>query len=499
VRTFVVVGGGMSGMAAARLLSGAGRLSGAQALSGSQASADARGQVRQGDRVVLLEAADRLGGKVATVELPFGPVELGPDQLLRRDPSAESWCRELGLGDRIVAPSGHTAGVFSRGVARALPAGLVLGVPTDMTAVRASGIVSPEASERAEMDEGADGRPISRRELGLEGEEADERSAGAILRARLGDEVVDRLVDPLLGGINAGGVDQLSLSTVAPQVAAALAGEQSVTGALRALVPSSRGAGSPFFAVAGGFGAFVDAAAADLEKRGVDLRLRSPAVAVTFSPDETPTVLLENGEALTTDGVVLAIPAGPAAILLERSVPDASRILAEIPAASVAVVTMAFDRRLDLPAGWTGLLVPRVEDKLTTAVTFLSRKWPWIGQHSAGRSDQTLLRMSTGRFGDDRQASLDDGELCHALRDELAELLGVTAEPVGCHVQRWDGAFPQYLPGHRVRMLRVAEALAPTPVALAGALLGGIGVPACVSSGEAAAQRVLLAASRQAV
>ena len=218
-----VVGGGVSGLGAARVLSGA-----------------------PGTEVVVLESDDRFGGKVLSGDFRGRRIDLGPDNFLTRNQSAVELCDELGIGDRLEAPATSSASVVSRGRLHPMPTGLILGLPPDLVALARSRIVSLPGLARAAFDLLPVGRPISPASLGLaepghktlcgpDKVAEPEWSAGSILKRRLGRELVDGLVDPLLGGINAGGVDQLSLNVVAPQVAQALAGQRSVTRALRAL------------------------------------------------------------------------------------------------------------------------------------------------------------------------------------------------------------------------------------------------------------------------
>jgi oxygen-dependent protoporphyrinogen oxidase len=205
-------------------------------------------------------------------------------------------------------------------------------------------------------------------------------------------------------------------------------------------------------------------------------------------------------EPLAVDGVVLAVPAVEAAVLLALHAPVAAGLLSSIRYASVAVVTLSFPEgaigaRLD----GTGFLVPRTSDvdgrpPLITGVTYLGRKWPHLA-----RPEDELIRASVGRFGDERHATLNDGQLTASVVDELSRLLDIdTSQPEAgqpeAMVTRWDDAFPQYEVGHLIRVGRVEEAVSELgAVAVAGAALRGAGIPACIASGRSAARHVLSA------
>ncbi|MFZ0173412.1 MAG: protoporphyrinogen oxidase [Acidimicrobiales bacterium] len=491
---YVVIGGGVSGLAAARLLAGGSAVSDSALPDGKAETLERSRLSRPVDDVVLLEASDRLGGKVLTSSFAGGPVEIGPDQFLRRDPSAERLCRLLGLGDELVAPGVGSAAVFAAGMPRRLPAGLVLGIPTDLDALSASGIVSEGAVLFARQDSDRPGAALEGADVGFNwgdqtADPARERSAGAILRPRLGDEIVDRLVDPLIGGINAGCIDNLSLGTVAPQIAHALLGHADVIAPLAATLPAQAAAPSPFFGLAGGLGRVVTAVAEELRRSGCDVRLGCSATRIRPAAAGSGYIVETAGGDITADGIVLALPAPQAASLIEDVAPEAAEHLGDVSYGSVAVVTFAFDRPVPTSLhGWSGVLVPRVEGTLTTAVTLLSQKWPWM---AAGHRDGALVRVSAGRHLDARIDSLDDAELQHALAGELAELTGITGRSPDILVQRWNGAFPQYAPGFSARMAAIGRELGERPgLALAGASLGGIGIPACITSGERAAEVV---------
>ncbi len=492
---YVVIGGGVSGLAAARVLAGAQRVGAVAAAAGSSLELSGKGD----DHVVVLEASARAGGKVLTGSLAALRIDLGPDQFLRRDPSAERLCRLLGLGEALVTPSVSNAAVFSYDRARPLPAGLVLGIPTDLPALSSSGIVSKAACRFATSDSDRPGPVLEAADVGLHLDGSDtpsrvERSAGAILRPRLGDEIVDRLVDPLIGGINAGSIDDLSLGTVAPQIARALIGHHDVIAPLRSAQPPRR-YDSPFFGLVGGLGRLVTAVTEELSHLGCDVKYGCAALRIRLGePGAKARYVVDTIRgSYPADGVVVALPAGQAASVLKDIAPKAAGLLATVGYGSVAVVTFSFDRELPRALeGLSGVLVPRVEGTLMTALTLLSQKWPWTTEKTPLHP---LVRVSAGRHLDSRIDTLSDDDLCRSLATELTQLLGLDAKPTGCLLQRWPQAFPQYVPGHSARIGLILRALGDQPgIAMAGATLGGVGVPACISSGELAADQVRLVA-----
>jgi oxygen-dependent protoporphyrinogen oxidase len=197
------------------------------------------------------------------------------------------------------------------------------------------------------------------------------------------------------------------------------------------------------------------------------------------------------GAAGVFDRVVLAVPAAVASRLLHGRSPDAARELAAIPTASVALVTLSYPRDgVDVAAGASGILVPRGEGRLMTACSFGSRKWPhWSSP------DHAVLRVSTGRYRDERALQLTDEDLVERLLGEVASALRTTAVPTEWRVSRWPAAFPQYLVGHLQRVERLERILARDvpQVALAGASYRGSGIPACIASGRRAADLVTAA------
>lgn len=433
---YAVVGGGITGLAAAFEL--------------RAASPDAE--------IVVHEATDRLGGKVHTIDFAGRAVDSAADAFLARVPWGVDLCRELGLEARLVSPAQQSAYVWCDGALHRLPAGLVLGVPTDLDAVRASGIVPGPVEVHPAAAPLAPG---------------DDIAVGALVRAQLGDAVFERLVDPLLGGINAGDGDRLSLRAAAPQLADAAARDRDLVAALRAVQPAAASA-PVFYAPVGGMGAIVDALADALTAGGVELRRDAPV-------DDIST--------LDADGVVVATPAYVGARSLRAIAPAAAALLAAIDYASVVLVTLAYPNAARTrPLDASGFLVPRTEGLLMSATSWSSSKWAHLDDGAT-----TLLRVSTGRIGDDRGAAMDDDALVRALLPEIEATSGLRGEPKAVAVHRWPRSFPQYEPGHLERVAEIERAVAAAAphVVLAGAALRGLGVPACIRQGRDAARAVL--------
>jgi len=407
------------------------------------------------------------------------------------------------------------ASIWARGRLRPMPEGLNLGVPTRWWPLFRSGILSPAESIRVARD------LVTPHWGGSE--TFGDRPVGEIVGQRLGRPVVERLVDPLIGGINAGSVDDLSAAATMPVLIAASHQTGSlmhrlgrVPGGPRSS-PTTQDAASPvFWSLAGSTSSLAAQLADALVRRGVTIQtgLRVDAIDRRRSAGSGAgrwTLSLhdadrhENGKQsnatgtpdrrrpLDVDGVVLAVPATEAAVLLAPHTPMAAGILSTIEYASVAVVTLALAQgSIRAPRRGTGFLVPRTttidgRPALITGCTYLDRKWPHLG-----RPDDDLVRVSVGRFGDNRHHELDDDELRASAFGELAQLLDIRRTPLDAIVTRWDRAFPQYQVGHLIKVAKVEEEVAGLGgVALAGSALRGVGIPACIGSGRNAARLVL--------
>lgn len=451
-RPVVVLGAGLAGLAAARLLSEAGR------------------------SVVVLEATDRVGGKIHSVEVAGARVDVGAEAMLNRRPEGVDLARALGLS--IEHPALTSSRIWTGGTLRRLPRSL-MGVPLDVDDLVDSGVVSDEtvALVRTEPSLG----PID-----LADDE--DVTVGELVASRFGDEVVDRLVEPLLGGVYAGNSRLLSARAAVPQlVAFALRGsllEQA------AAVPVTYD--SPVFAgLRGGMGTLAEALLADLHEREVDVRLGTPAHGLHVDGDgwavETP------DGTVPASAVVVAVPAPAAAALLADVAPASAAELAALEYASMAVVTFAvpLDQAAALDAiGSSGFLVPPVDGRRIKASTFSFAKWGWVRQVGEEHG-VAFLRTSLGRHRDAAVLDGEDDDLVRVSLEDLAEATGVRLEPVATHVQRWDDGLPQYALGHLDRVVRIRSGL-PGGVVVAGAAYDGVGIPAVVASATRAVAAILV-------
>jgi oxygen-dependent protoporphyrinogen oxidase len=417
------------------------------------------------DEIVVLEAGDRIGGKLHRVELAGHWYDTGPEAMLARVPEAVELVERLGLADSLVTPATLQASVVLPEGRYRLPAGTVLGVPASADGLE--GALTPAGVERVRAE--ASLPPL---------EFCGDVAVGALLRERLGDEVVDRLVEPLLGGVYAGRADELSLRATMPALAAELPAAGSVLAAAAAARETgarSRGDadGPVFMTVREGIGALP---AALVAASRAQVRLRTPAHALrrTSSGFELSIGAAAFPETLSADAVLVTAPAPKAARLLGEVTPGVVEPLRGIPYASMAVVAMAFPVQ-EVDAG-SGLLVPPVTGRLVKGVTVSSAKWPHLG------GDVLLVRASVGRFRGEADLQRRDDDLTAAVVADVADLLGLARpEPVATRLIRWGGGLPQYLVGHLDRVDAVRAAVSEVPgLAIAGAAFRGVGIPACI-------------------
>ena len=426
---------------------------------------------RSGVDYQLYEASSRFGGKVWSSPVGDRIVDAGADTFLARVPEGRELCEQLGLADQLTSPIAPVPAYIHRaGRLHPLPRGTVLGVPTDLAALAESGLISPESMAVVAAEPSLPPTSL-----------AGDISVGAYFRERLGDEVTERLIDPMIGGINASDIDRLSLRSASPQIAAVAAAHRSILEGLR-LARSSVGAtlGSAvdepvFYGLPGGIARIIDGLVGALDPALLHLQA---------APDMAD---------VAADRIIIATPAPAASRLLADISPTASRLLAEIDYASVAQVSVEFDDEAVRPVlDASGILFPRVDGMILTACTWFSTKWAHYQ-----RPGRLLLRLTSGRYGDTRALALDDETLIATLLGEVQYVLDITGEPCAVRVQRWVDALPQYVPGHAERVDAIEAALAREAphVTLAGAAYRGIGIPATIASGRLAARKAAATAA----
>jgi oxygen-dependent protoporphyrinogen oxidase len=472
----VVLGGGITGLAAAhRLL---------------QHRAEAASELR----VTLVEAEDRLGGKIVTEQIDGFIIEGGPDSFLATKPRGIGLCEELGLGEHPhlqlqgVRPQRRRAFVLWSGRLHDLPEGLTGLVPTRLAPLARSSLLSPLGKARVALDYVL---PVRR----AEGDE----SLGRFIRRRLGREAWERLVEPLMAGIYAADGDQLSLGATFPQLREA---ERKYGGLIKGVLASRRlgpspisAPRSPFLTPVEGLGALVSTLETQLRDGDVTLVLGDPVTAVTPAGSGFE-IRLATGDAIQADTVIVATPAYAAADLLAGLDPVLASELAAIPHASTAIVTLAYRREeIRHPLEGHGYVIPRAERSPILACTWSSRKW--LGRAPDGWE---LIRVFIGRAGQEQVLAADDESLVALAVQEVAARLGVTAPASLNRVHRWSHGMPQYLLGHPQRVARIQTRQSEhAGLYLAGNAFHGVGLPDCIASGERAADAAaahLRAASR---
>jgi len=469
----VIIGGGIAGLAAARFL------------------ADAP------VRVTVLEGSPRIGGKLSASDIAGVSLDEGAEALLARRPEGVALIEATGLTADLVPAGVTSSAIYSRGVMRSLPRRQFMGVPADIDELASTRVISAEGIARA-RDERAGASGSAGASEAARSSEAEDASVTEYIGRRLGVEVVDRLVDPLLGGVYAGRSEDLSFQATLAPLAVAARKHPTLTEASASLLPpaptsdNSKKPSPIFVTLTTGLGRLpqevAKASGADIRVNAMVRELRRTAAGwrLTIGSAADP-------EYLEADAVILATPAGPAARLLKETASVAEAQLAQIPYASMAIITLAFAAG-DFPAQQrSGYLVPAVDGRAVKAVTFSTIKWPHLAKAAADAGSPVhLVRCSVGRSGDVAVLQRDDKELAALAAAELAESIGVTAAPADYRITRWGGGLPQYNVGHLDRVARIRAAVAAQPgLAVAGAAYDGVGIPACIATARSAADQIL--------
>jgi protoporphyrinogen/coproporphyrinogen III oxidase len=459
----VIVGGGIAGLAAAFFLRG------------------------RGAEVTVLEGSPRIGGKLAVSEVAGVLVDAGAEALLARRPEGTDLIRSLGLDGQLVDPGTTAASIWTRGHFRSLPRRQVMGVPADLAELDGSRILSAAGLDRARDDSTL---PATDRDGDV--------SVAGFVGARFGAELVDRLVEPLLGGVYAGRSDQLSYEATLPGLAQVSRKHASLAEAAAEVlgpgVPGGAGrqAAPVFTTLRTGLGGLPDAVAG---ASGAAVRTNATVRELRRTPDGWTLTVgpVIAPERIDADAVILALPARPASRLVQPVAGAASAALAEIEYASMAIVTLAYPAlAFPEPVTGSGYLVPAVDGRAVKAVTFSTVKWPHLAAGPDGRQPLHLVRCSLGRIGEEAVLQRDDTELAELAIADLTAATGVSGRPADVRVTRWGGGLPQYTVGHLDRVSRIKAAIAAEPgLAVCGAAYDGLGIPACIASARVAADQVL--------
>lgn len=435
-------------------------------------------QYSPGSSVTVYEASDRLGGllKSSTLGGAVESADVGAEASLYVRPETRNLAEDLGL-EAVYPSREHSSQLFVGGRMQAMPKGTLMGVPGDPEALR--GILSDEQLARAADEQLT---PPAQGDI----------SIGDFIAARLGEAVVDNVLDPLIGGVYSGRCRDLSMQATVPalleahhngtpvldQVKTTLAARSSTSGAN---VPGTQSKEAPpvFMTLPGGINKLTEALAAKVRELGGEIRMGAQA-ARAVKHNSGWTVTFADGTEAQTEDLVTAVPAYAAAKLLADAVPEAAKLLSEVPYSTSAVITAVID--LAEPLSGSGFLIPPTEDRFIKASTYASNKWPWLDEVLP--DGRAVVRMSVGRFGDspDVWEQLDDSELASRAWADWLDITGRNDTALHLEVQRWQDSLPQFTPGHFDRVADIDRAVSEMPgLALVGNVYQGVGLPACIS------------------
>ncbi|XJZ28120.1 protoporphyrinogen oxidase [Bacillota bacterium Lsc_1132] len=432
--------------------------------------------------IKLIEASHRLGGKMQTVVRDGFTIERGPDSFLARKTSMIRLAKEVGMEGELVHNSTGTSYVLVNEQLFSMPGGSIMGIPTKLGPFVTTGLFSIPGKIRAAADF-----------ILPKSESGKDQSLGEFFRRRLGDEVVENLIEPLLSGIYAGDIDQLSLMSTFPQFYEVEQKYRSlIIGMKKSSAPqpaktvkSSEKAKGAFLTFKTGLQSFAEAIEAHLDPKVV---LKGHRVKKIAKAGQEYELYLNNGEMLPADAIVAATPHK-----ITQTMFSDYRFFdpfKSVPSTSVATVALAFPEEAVMKdIDGTGFVVTRNSDYTITACTWTHKKWA----HSTPKG-KVLLRCYVGRAGDETIVDLSDDQIVKIVLDDLSKTMDITMEPDFAIVSRWNNSMPQYTVGHKQRLETINKHIAEElpGVFLAGSSYGGVGMPDCVDQGEAAVKKILL-------
>lgn len=459
----VVVGGGLAGLATAHHLLTA----------------------RPDLDLLLVEGADRVGGKTRREHVGGVALDVGAESVLASSAVARDLFTDLDLSERVVHPEPVPATIWSRGARHRVPARTYLGIP------------GPDSDLSGLLDDGEVARAARPAPFAIDGDVSVGQAVGSVY----GRAVVDRVVEPLLGGVYAGRVDDLSLRATMPALWGAATGGATLPEAVAAVLPppTNRPPAPRVMGLRGGIGLLAERLAERITAAGGRIRTGTLARELHRTPTGWQVVTGPTTDPVVhaADSVLLATPAAPTGRLLREHAPVAADALGRVEHASMVVVTIALPRAATPGLSGSGFLAPAVDGHTIKASTFSTTKWAWVGE-AAG--DLAVLRASIGRAGEARALQRPDADLVAVALAEVSQALGgQLPTPVETHVQRWGGGLPQYGVGHVERVAAVREAVAGLPgLHLTGAAYDGVGIAAVLAGARETAEKILARVDRAA-
>ncbi len=459
MKKIVIIGGGIAGLSAAYYL---------------------QEQKINDLSITLIEAEDKLGGKLQTADEDGFAIEGGPDCFLSQKPAVARLGKQIGISEDLIGTSEENKGTYilSGGRLHELPEGLMLMVPTKILPFATSSLISWPGKFRMGLD----------MVLPKKNSSGDESLASFVTR-RLGKEALDKIAEPLIGGIHAGDPDNMSLKASFPRF---LDMESKHRSLIKAMLVGKREAArskgkktSHFMSFVGGMGELAQSVAGKLDS--VEIKTSCPVQSVNYS--DKFHITLKNEEQLEADYVIFAVPAYAAADIIEQQDKQIAQTLRSINFVNSATVSVAYHKNdLGKPLKGYGFVIPSQEKRNIMAVTYSSQKW----HHRIPNDNYQLLRCFVGGPKNQDMVLLDDEEMLTKVKAELKDILGITAKPLLTKICRWVNGMPQYSMGHLERVESIEQRLERFPgLALAGNSYRGIGVPDCIESGERAAKRIL--------
>ncbi|ARK25491.1 protoporphyrinogen oxidase [Sporosarcina sp. P37] len=459
----VIIGGGITGLAAAYYI-----------------QKDAREQGLPLD-ITLIEASIKLGGKIQTVRRDGYVIERGPDSFLIRKQSVDQLASDLGIADQLVRNATGQAYILLHNHMHKIPAGAVMGVPTEVKPFVTSGLFSVSGKVRAAGD-----LILPRSEV------TGDQSLGKFFRRRFGTEVVENLIEPLLSGVYAGDIDHMSLESTFPQFYEVEKKHRSLILGMKKTTPkqlpqknshSSKKMGA-FHTFRNGLESLTEA----LEEQLTDITvMKGTRVIKVEKQGDSAVLTMGDQQKIEADAVIMATSHTVASRLFEPY--GLLNELGTIPTTSVATVALGYPKHaMKKEIDGTGFLVPRSSNHSITACTLVDRKWP-----TTTPDDKVMVRAFVGRVGEEAIVDLPDSEIEKIVRKDLGEILGLEGEPEFCIITRWKDDRPQYRVGHKDKILRAREELQSEfpMIQLAGASYNGVGLPDCIDQGVAAKDEVL--------